>query len=148
MRMRRGYVRSSLPTESAYLCGSLNTQSLLLTPGDGFLKSRKHFLSPSARATELITQAPSKEYREHCLCLCLKSTRELTRVPRKITISFLRVWECHCGADRSLKIPRSSLHYNQHSPLTLASACFRYHQHTSHALYTLLLCACVIFKSL
>ena len=135
--MRRGYVRSSLPTESAYLCGSLNTQSLLLTPGDGFLKSRKHFLSPSARATKLMTQAPSRvkstQRTGDCLCLCLKSTRELTRVPRKITISFLRVWECHCAADRGLKIPRS-LHYNQHSPLTRASACFRYHQHTSHAL--------------
>ena len=136
MRMRRGYVRSSLPTESAYLCGSLNTlntQSLLLTPGDGFLKSRKRFLSQSAGATKLITQAWRVKSTE-CLCLCLKSTRELTRVPRKITISFLLVWECHCLADRSLKIPRSSLHYNQHSPLTLASSCFRYHQHTSHVL--------------
>ena len=46
---------------------TLNTQSLLLTPGDGFLKSRKRFLSPSAGATKLITQAWIQRVQSVCV---------------------------------------------------------------------------------
>ena len=97
-------------------------------------------IRPAQRPTKLITQARcSKEYRHccsgYCLCLCSKSTeschtgsqKDHNILPRGVGVPL-----CHCLAgDRRLKIPRSSLHYNQHSPLTLASACFRYHQHTS-----------------
>ena len=94
-------------------------------------------LHPPGGPTKLITQAPGVKSTDGaldhvCVFVQTSDSGELTRVPRKITISFLRVWECPAlPADRRLKIPRSSLHYNQHSPLTLASACFRYHQHTS-----------------
>ena len=145
--MRRGYVRSSLPTESAYLCGSLNTQSLLLTPGDGFLKSRKHFLSPSAGATELITQAPSKEYREHCrLFVSLfkidqradtGSQKDHNILPPGVGVP-LRGWQ---GPEDPQV---TSL-----QPTLASDPGFRlFPLPSTHIPCTMLLCACVIFKSL